>query len=163
MADMTADTPKKDMQSSTKKTGVNVSPVFLGYLALIIFGVVVLVALQHQYWYGEFGRYEFAKLNAEVASWQRLNASQQVKNNALKAEVKDLKSGLGAIEEHARLELGLIKSGETFVELSTAPVINTREMAEGVDSSSATEPVEGLLDGVGGYALTDVGSDTGEN
>lgn len=160
---MTADTLKKDVQSSTQKTGVKISPVFLGYLVLIIFGMVVLIALQHQYWYGEFGRYEFAKLNAEVVSQQRLNASQQVKNNALKAEVKDLKSGLGAIEEHARLELGLIKSGETFVELSASPIISTREVAEGVDTSNATEPVEGLLDGAGGYAVTDVGSDTGEN
>ncbi|WP_290003688.1 septum formation initiator family protein [Faucicola atlantae] len=38
----------------------------------------------------------------------------------LAADVNDLKNGLEAVEEHARVDLGLIKSGETFVQMSTA-------------------------------------------
>ena len=36
---------------------------------------------------------------------------------ALSAEVQDLKSGKGAIEERARSELGLIKPGEVFYQV----------------------------------------------
>jgi cell division protein FtsB len=35
----------------------------------------------------------------------------------LQAEVEDLKSGLAAIEELARNELGMIKEGETFFQV----------------------------------------------
>ena len=35
-------------------------------------------------------------------------------NDALAAEVQDLKSGEAAVEERARSELGMIKPGETF-------------------------------------------------
>jgi cell division protein FtsB len=35
----------------------------------------------------------------------------------LAAEVQDLKSGLDAIEERARSELGMIKEGETFFQI----------------------------------------------
>jgi cell division protein FtsB len=37
----------------------------------------------------------------------------------LAAEVYDLKNGIEAIEEHARLDLGLIKPRETFIQMST--------------------------------------------
>ncbi|HAL22358.1 MAG TPA: cell division protein FtsB, partial [Stenotrophomonas sp.] len=36
------------------------------------------------------------------------------RNDALAAEVKDLKEGQAAIEERARSELGMIKPGEKF-------------------------------------------------
>ena len=36
---------------------------------------------------------------------------------ALAAEVVDLKQGLDAIEERARNELGMIKDGETFIQV----------------------------------------------
>ena len=38
----------------------------------------------------------------------------QQRNDALAAEVEDLKSGEAAVEERARSELGMIKPGETF-------------------------------------------------
>lgn len=146
-----------------KRTSIKVSPVSLGYFMLILFGVAVLAGLQYQYWNGEFGYHEFAKLNDELIKQKRINANQQAINNALRADIRDLKSGLGAIEEHARLDLGLIKSGETFVELSVAPIVSERELAVGVDSSQATESVDGLLDGTGVNVDTGANGDTGEN
>ncbi|MGB5305570.1 MAG: septum formation initiator family protein, partial [Gammaproteobacteria bacterium] len=38
-------------------------------------------------------------------------------NEALNAEVLDLKQGLDAIEEHAREDLGMVKDGETFYQV----------------------------------------------
>ncbi|OPH35037.1 FtsB family cell division protein [Moraxella lacunata] len=159
----TDDTLSSEHQTRTQKVGVSFSPTFLGYLLLIIFGAVVLVGLQHQYWYGEFGYHTLSELNDELAKQQKINAAQQAVNDTLRADVRDLKSGLGAIEEHARLDLGLIKSGETFVELSVAPMVSDREVPYGVDGASATEPVDGLIDDdIGENAFTGVSGDTGE-
>ncbi|MCG8317284.1 MAG: septum formation initiator family protein [Pseudomonadales bacterium] len=36
------------------------------------------------------------------------------RNRRLSAEVKDLKQGLGAVEERARSQLGMVKDDETF-------------------------------------------------
>jgi cell division protein FtsB len=48
-----------------------------------------------------------------------LNNELKERNRVLAAEVHDLKNGVEAIEEHARLDLGLIKPHETFVQMST--------------------------------------------
>lgn len=162
-AQKTDDALSSDHQTHNQKVGVSFSPAFLGYLLLIIFGAVVLAGLQHQYWYGEFGHHAFDELNNELAKQQKINATQQAVNDTLRADVRDLKSGLGAIEEHARLDLGLIKSGETFVELSVAPMVSDREIPYGVDGVSATEPVDGLIDDdMGENVFTGVSGDTGE-
>lgn len=155
-------TTNPSQTNTHKKAGVKISPVFLGYFMLMLFGALLLWALQHQYWHGEFGHHALDKLNDELVKQRRLNDIQRATNNALRADVHDLKSGLGAIEEHARLDLGLIKSGETFVELSVAPTIGKRELAVGVDSSQAVESADGLLDGSGENANTGIKSDTGE-
>jgi cell division protein FtsB len=49
-----------------------------------------------------------------VQQQARDNAGLQQRNDALAAEVEDLKSGEAAVEERARNELGMIKPGETF-------------------------------------------------
>lgn len=159
----TDDTLSSEHQTRTQKVGVSFSPTFLGYLLLIIFGAVVLVGLQHQYWYGEFGHQALGRLNDELSRQQKINATAQAVNDTLRADIRDLKSGLSAIEEHARLDLGLIKSGETFVELSVAPVIGDRQIPYGVDAMNATEPVDGLIDNdMGENVFTGVSADTGE-
>ena len=48
------------------------------------------------------------------AEQAKQNAGLLQRNNLLKADIKDLKIGLEAVEERARNELGLIKQGETF-------------------------------------------------
>lgn len=126
---------------NTHKTVI--SPNFLGHLLLIMFGLGVFVALQYHYWYGEFGHHEVVKLKKEVATQQRINTEQARSNAVLMADIADLKSGLGAVEEHARLNLGFIKKGETFVQLSTATTAySTHQSTIGTDSTPATEPVD---------------------
>ena len=46
-----------------------------------------------------------------------LNRDEGERNNALDAEVSDLKQGSAAIEERARTELGMVKKGETFFQV----------------------------------------------
>ena len=90
---------------------------------LLALAVAVLSGMQYQYWLGKNGHFEKRKLLAQIEDQQRQNANQIAANNVLKADVYDLKNGLEAVEEHARLDLGLIKPNETFVQVSTAPVI----------------------------------------
>lgn len=98
-----------------------------GYILAIVIAAVILAIMQYQYWYGEYGHANLAEIKSQLAEQTRLNQEQSYKNSILLADVKDLKSGLSAIEEHARLDLGLIKRGETFVQLSNAPITYSRQ------------------------------------
>lgn len=131
---------KTSLQAGQKKP--NLLSSFVGYFLLIMLGVVALVLLQHQYWNGEFGYHNLAKLRDEVKKQEQLNADQLRHNQVLEEDIKDLKSGLVAIEEHARLDLGFIKKDETFVQLSTASSGDDGQMAVGTDKTPATEPID---------------------
>lgn len=73
--------------------------------------VVLLVLLQVQVW-RQYGR--VAELERRVETQRNENRQLAARNDALDAEVADLKSGLDAVEERARSELGLIREGEEF-------------------------------------------------
>ncbi|WP_245640003.1 septum formation initiator family protein [Moraxella oblonga] len=134
-----------DKSAVVKMKPPKLSPEAFGYGLLIICGIVVLLMLQHRYWHGEFGHERLTELKKELREQERINLEQRNYNAILRADVEDLKTGLGAIEEHARLDLGLIKPGETFVQLSVAPNAYSRQKAVGVDSKSAVEPVDALI------------------
>lgn len=85
-------------------------PLFL-LLALL---ALLLTFLQYKLWLGSGGQREGAALRAQVARQEAENLKLQQRNEALKAEVEDLKSGEAAVEERARSELGMVKPGETF-------------------------------------------------
>lgn len=81
---------------------------------LLVLLIAVLAWLQWRLWFGNGGAREVASLRAEVAAQQAENAKLQQRNDALAAEVRDLKAGGDAVEERARNELGMVKPGETF-------------------------------------------------
>ena len=110
---------------------------YIRQLCMIIFAVVVLLCLQYQYWFGTNGRGDLAKLNRQISEQQSINGEQQKANQVLLADVDDLKNGLEAVEEHARSDLGLIKSGETFVQMSTASSVYSGNIKVPAQSQSA--------------------------
>ncbi len=81
---------------------------------LLILLVAMLAFLQYRVWLGEGGRRSVAVLAERVNQQAHENAGLQQRNDALAAEVEDLKSGEAAVEERARSELGRIKPGGTF-------------------------------------------------
>lgn len=81
---------------------------------LLVLLAAMLAFLQYRLWLGEGGRRSVAALEQRVDEQARENAGLQQRNDALAAEVEDLKSGEAAVEERARSELGMIKPGETF-------------------------------------------------
>jgi cell division protein FtsB len=78
-------------------------------VALLVFGY-----LQYNLWVGEGGINDVRKLKQTIAAQQTENATLAERNRVLEAEVKDLKTGMEAIEEHSRQDLGMIKNNETF-------------------------------------------------
>jgi cell division protein FtsB len=93
-------------------------------IVAIIF-VLLIVALQYPMWLGKGGWLQVRELNAQVEAQRRANAELNARNQALDAEVRDLKQGYEAIEERARSELGMIRQDEIFFQLpaeAAAPV-----------------------------------------
>ncbi len=74
----------------------------------------MLLALQYPLWVGSGSIPVVWRFHRQVETQKIDNARLAERNNALIAEVLDLKHGLDAIEERARAELGMVKEGETF-------------------------------------------------
>ncbi|WP_199508936.1 MULTISPECIES: FtsB family cell division protein [unclassified Psychrobacter] len=98
---------------------------YVSQFSLIVFALIVLAGLQYQYWLGENGHFAHKELRKEIDAQQLANDKQIAANELLRTDVHDLKTGLEAVEEHARLDLGLIKPGETFVQMTTAPTTHS--------------------------------------
>ena len=78
---------------------------------------VLVVALQYPLWLGKGGWMRVWELERNLAQQHEHNARLKARNDALDAEVRDLKEGYDAIEERARLELGMVKRDETFYQI----------------------------------------------
>ena len=79
--------------------------------------MVLLLLLQYSLWFGNGGLLRVWQLNQSVQVQKEENAKLIERNEALEAEVRDLKKGLEAIEERARTDLGMIKKDETFFQV----------------------------------------------
>ena len=84
-------------------------------LAAVLAGLIL--ALQYPLWIGKGGWLKVRSLDQQVAAQQAVNAGLRARNDALDAEVRDLKEGTEAIEERARSELGMIRKDEVFFQI----------------------------------------------
>ena len=87
--------------------------------ALLGLAIFLIAGFQYLRWFGEGDYRDHAALTEKIQQQIELNTELKERNRVLAAEVYDLKNGVEAIEEHARLDLGLIKPHETFVQMST--------------------------------------------
>ncbi len=76
--------------------------------------LLLLLGLQARLWHGAGSVAELRQLREQANLQQAENDELQLRNNEVRNDVHDLRVGLDAVEERARNELGLIKSGETF-------------------------------------------------
>jgi len=83
--------------------------------------VLMLVLTQYRLWVGDGGLEEVKRLQNAVSQQKAANDTLQKRNKALEAEVVNLKQGFEAIEDRARSELGMIKEGETFIQVVEEP------------------------------------------
>ena len=78
--------------------------------------VALIALLQYPLWLGKGGWLRVWDYDRQLQEQREANQKLEQRNAGLDAEVRDLKSGLEAIEERARYELGMIKEGEIFVQ-----------------------------------------------
>jgi len=81
---------------------------------LSILVIFLLLITQYRLWWGENGLLEYWQTKKLVSSLETTNQQLQKRNARLDAEVQDLKSGLDAVAERARFDLGMIGKDETF-------------------------------------------------
>ena len=79
--------------------------------------ILLLILIQYPLWAGKAGWYNVFQLSNEYQAQKEINVELKKQNDALRAEVNDLKNGTDAIEEKAREELGMIKKGEIYFQV----------------------------------------------
>ncbi len=84
---------------------------------LVVGLALVILVLQYRIWLSEDGVRDLDRLRRAVAAQRGANEQLADRNRQLAAEVRDLKTGLGALEERARSDLGMIASHETFYQV----------------------------------------------
>lgn len=80
--------------------------------------VLALALLQYRLWLSEDGLREVWQLETQIRQRTEQNGRLADRNDALEAEVLDLKQGLAAAEERARSELGMVGADETFYQIA---------------------------------------------
>jgi cell division protein FtsB len=88
-------------------------------LSFVLAGL--LLALQYPLWIGKGSWMKVRELDRSLAEQREGNARLKARNDALDAEVRDLKEGTEAIEERARLELGMVRKDEIFYQVVEGP------------------------------------------
>ena len=84
---------------------------------LVAILILVLVGLQYKLWFGDGSLSEVVQLTRELELQKQRLKDLEARNRILEAQVLDLQNGLDAFEEKARNDLGMIKQGETFIQL----------------------------------------------
>jgi cell division protein FtsB len=106
----------------------------LRWLALAF--IALIVALQYPMWLGKGGWLQVREFDRALAAQKEANARLKLRNDALDADVRDLKTGFEAIEERARSELGMVKQDEVFFQLQ-------RVAEQGREDAATISPAEG--------------------
>ena len=85
--------------------------------ALTLVFVLLIALLQYPLWLGKGSWLRVWDLNQQISGLKKENDQLKSRNESLDAEVRDLKQGIDAVEERARVEFGMIKSDETFYQI----------------------------------------------
>jgi len=103
-------------------------------MRLVTIVLVALLAVVHaELWFGKGGVPRVMSLRGKLQQQQKANAQAESDNEQLAAEVRDLQEGLEMVEEKARVELGMVKPDEIYVQL-------THQLPPGTSVSAATPP-----------------------
>jgi cell division protein FtsB len=101
--------------------------------------ILLLIGLQLKLWSGSGSMHDVDSLRVAVKKQADENARLLQRNQALGADVLDLKHGDQAVEARARTELGMIKPGETFYQVVDQPAA-AGSIAVPASSASAGQP-----------------------
>ncbi len=88
---------------------------FRHWACLIALGLAV--AIQWPLWFGRGGVLRMQELEAELSSVRAANDRLRAENDAVAAEIESLENDGAAVEERARMRLGMIRSDEALFRL----------------------------------------------
>ena len=80
--------------------------------------IALLLIVHAQLWFGRGSVGNVSDLQQKLNDQKAANAEAQQANERLASEVRDLKEGLEMVEERARMELGMVKPNEIFVNVA---------------------------------------------
>lgn len=79
--------------------------------------LMLLVLLQYPLWLGPGNWRQVWHLRDQLGQQNALDSRLATRNEAMRAEVLDLKQGLAAVEERARMELGMVRKNEVYFQI----------------------------------------------
>ncbi len=81
---------------------------------IVVCLVLTLVGLQYKLWLGEDSLLQWIRLDKKLDDQTDENKKLVARNQAIEADIAELKSGEQALEERARYDLGMVKQGEVY-------------------------------------------------
>jgi cell division protein FtsB len=88
--------------------------------ALTLTLAALIALIQYPLWLGKGSWLRVWEVDRQIRAQRDTNRQLKTRNDALDAEVRDLKVGLEAVEERARSELGMIRHDEVFFQVLEA-------------------------------------------
>lgn len=100
------------------------------HMLLPVLLILLITLFNAQMWLGSATIPKIFLVNHAISQQQAVVKQMQERNNHLFEQIKSLKGGKEELEARARLELGMVKPGETFYELpaAVAPVTSSAMM-----------------------------------
>jgi cell division protein FtsB len=80
--------------------------------------ITLLLVLHAQIWFGRGSVPNVGEMQRKLQAQKAANLRAAQANERLVSEVRDLREGLEMIEEKARMELGMVKPHEIYVQVS---------------------------------------------
>ena len=90
----------------------------MGNRVIAVVLVALLAIFQAQLWFGRGSIPAVADLSEQLQLQLQANQLALLANTRMAAEVRDLKEGLEMVEEKARMELGMVKPNEIYVQIA---------------------------------------------
>ncbi len=92
----------------------------MGTRTVALLLLLLLVGIHAQLWSGRGSIGQVREMRQQLAEQQAANARARQANERLAAEVQDLRDGLEMVEDRARSELGMVRPGEIYVQVTPA-------------------------------------------
>ena len=102
--------------------------------------VSAAIAIQWPLWFGKGGISRMHALEAELTSIRESNDRLRAENDAVAAEIESLESGSGAVEERARMRLGMVRKDEVLFRFVPKGEKKDVEAGQMRDSGKAGKP-----------------------
>ncbi len=84
---------------------------------VILILVALFALLQYELWFSDGGLRAIWHLKRQVSEQKVVNQQAKLTNQAIVADIRDLKSGNEAVQERARNNQGMIQRGEMFYQV----------------------------------------------